>query len=199
MIGIIDYGAGNLLSVKKALDYIGAQCKIISSRSEFQHIDKLVLPGVGAFRAAINKIKAGGLFEHINEWLRTDRPFLGICLGLQVLFEESEEAAGTSGFDIFKGRVLRFTGKKVPQMGWNRVKKVKDIKLFDNIKDESFFYFLHGYYIQPEMSEIIAGVTEYSVTYPSAVQAGNIMAVQFHPEKSGENGLQLLRNWVNLC
>lgn len=199
MIGIIDYGAGNLLSVKKALDYIGAECIFIASNQDFEGVDRLVLPGVGAFGAALNRLKSGGFYEFIKEWLRNDQPFLGICLGLQLLFEVSQESEGIEGFGLFKGRVPRFQHRKVPQIGWNRVKQVRDIELFDGIKDGSFFYFLHGYYVEPENTNIIAGITEYGVSYTSVVQKGNITAIQFHPEKSGENGIRMLKNWVNLC
>ena len=133
------------------------------------------------------------------EWLMQDRPFLGICLGMQLLFEESEESPGVRGFSIFKGGVSRFRGHKVPQIGWNQVHVVKESTLVRGIRDNSFFYFLHGYYVQPLDKQISLGTTHYETEYTSAIEAGNIRGVQFHPEKSSTNGLALLRNWVSLC
>jgi imidazole glycerol phosphate synthase glutamine amidotransferase subunit len=199
MIGIIDYGAGNLRSVKKAVDYLGIESRIIRSASEFDGTDKLILPGVGAFGAAIETLKAKGLYQSVADWLHANKPFLGICLGLQMLFEESEEAKGLRGFGIFKGKIPQFQQRKVPQIGWNQIKRVKDSPLLDGISDQSFFYFLHGYYVQPAEREIVLTETEYGITYTSAIVKGNIYAVQFHPEKSSRLGIQLLQNWVTLC
>ena len=199
MIGIIDYGAGNLLSVKKAFDYLNVKNIIIRSPEEFTGIEKLVLPGVGAFGAAIDTLKSQALYQPIEEWLLADKPFLGICLGLQMLFEVSEEFGSSQGFGVFKGRVPQFTQGKVPQIGWNQVKHVHDSPLWHGIKDNAFFYFLHGYYVDPIESDVIIGKTEYGITYTSAIARGNIYAVQFHPEKSGNLGIQLLQNWVNVC
>jgi imidazole glycerol phosphate synthase glutamine amidotransferase subunit len=199
MIGIIDYGAGNLRSVKKAVDYLGIESRIIRLAPEFDGIDKLILPGVGAFGAAIETLKAKGLYQPIEAWLQADKPFLGICLGLQMLFEESEEAGGIKGFGAFKGKIPQFTQGKVPQIGWNQIQRVKDSPLLAGIPDQSFFYFLHGYYVQPEEQEIVLTETEYGITYTSAIVQGNIYAVQFHPEKSSRLGIQLLQNWVTLC
>jgi len=199
MIGIIDYGAGNLRSVKKAIDYLGIESRIIRAASEFDGIDKVILPGVGAFGAAIGTLKAKGLYQPVAEWLQTNKPFLGICLGLQMLFEESEEAKGLRGFGIFKGKIPQFQQRKVPQIGWNQIQRVNDSPLLDGIPDQAFFYFLHGYYVQPEEHEIVLTETEYGITYTSAIVKGNIYAVQFHPEKSSRLGIQLLQNWVTLC
>jgi imidazole glycerol phosphate synthase glutamine amidotransferase subunit len=199
MIGIIDYGAGNLRSVKKAVDYLGIESRIIRSASEFDGIDKLILPGVGAFGAAIETLNAKGLYQPVEAWLQADKPFLGICLGLQMLFEESEEAKGLRGFGIFKGKIPQFQQRKVPQIGWNQIQRVKDSPLLAGIPDQAFFYFLHGYYVQPEEHEIVLTETEYGITYTSAIVKGNIYAVQFHPEKSSRVGIQLLQNWVTLC
>jgi imidazole glycerol phosphate synthase glutamine amidotransferase subunit len=199
MIGIIDYGAGNLRSVKKAVDYLGIESRIIRAASEFDGIDKVILPGVGAFGAAIETMKTKGLYQPTAEWLQANKPFLGICLGLQMLFEESEEAKGLRGFGIFKGKIPQFRQRKVPQIGWNQIQRVKDSPLLDGIPDQAFFYFLHGYYVQPEEREIILTETEYGSTYTSAIVQGNIYAVQFHPEKSSRLGIQLLKNWVTLC
>jgi imidazole glycerol phosphate synthase, glutamine amidotransferase subunit len=141
MIGIIDYGAGNLLSVKKALEYLGEKPRIIHSQKDLEGMEKLILPGVGAFQSAIENLKSRGIYEVIREWLVSDRPFLGICLGMQLLFEESEESDGAKGFEIFRGKVLRFKERKVPQIGWNRVSIRKRSRMMDGIEDGSFFIF----------------------------------------------------------
>lgn len=198
MIGVVDYGAGNLLSVKKALRYLGEDSQVISSKKQFKEIEKLILPGVGAFKSSIDRLKLSGMYSSIEDWLLSERPFLGICLGMQLLFEGSEEAEGTEGFGIFTGSVVRFTERKVPQMGWNQVKIQKSSPLTSGIEDNSFFYFLHGYYPQTE-EDIVVGATEYGLLYPSIIGRGNTYAVQFHPEKSGKTGLTLLKNWVREC
>jgi imidazole glycerol phosphate synthase glutamine amidotransferase subunit len=199
MIGIIDYGAGNLLSVKRALEYLGMSAKIITSREECCGIERMLLPGVGAFEAAIRKINERGLYSPVYEWLVQDKPFLGICLGMQLLFEESEESPGVKGLSIFKGKVSRFRSHKVPQIGWNQVSFVKESNMLKGIQNGAFFYFLHGYYSEPQDENLTLGKTHYSIHYTSAIEKGNIRAVQFHPEKSSTNGLTLLKNWVNLC
>lgn len=199
MIGIIDYGAGNLLSVKKALEFLGMNVKVIASEENFEGIERLILPGVGAFQAAIDKINERGLYAPIYQWLNEDKPFLGICLGMQLLFEESEESPGIKGFNIFKGTVTRFRSHKVPQIGWNQVSFAKESKLLAGIDDGAFFYFLHSYYVKPQDKTITAGRTRYDVCYASIIERGNIRAVQFHPEKSSTVGLALLRNWVSVC
>jgi len=196
MIGIIDYGAGNLLSVKKALEYLGEKPRIIHSQKDLEGMEKLILPGVGAFQSAIENLKSRGIYEVIREWLVSDRPFLGICLGMQLLFEESEESGGAKGFEIFRGKVLRFKERKVPQIGWNRVSIRKRSRMMDGIEDGSFFYFLHGYFVGAVDEEITVGETKYGITYSSVIEKSNIFAVQFHPEKSGKNGLKLLQNWI---
>jgi imidazole glycerol phosphate synthase glutamine amidotransferase subunit len=198
MIGIIDYGAGNLRSVKKAIDYLQAPNRIVRSPADFNGIEKIILPGVGAFQSAIEKLKEKDLFLKTKAWLHADRPFLGICLGMQVLFESSEEAPGGEGFGLFRGQVLRFQERKVPQIGWNQVLLKRDSSLMQSIRDNSFFYFLHGYYVKSESQDIVVGATEYGLEYPSVIQSGRIAAVQFHPEKSADNGLKLLKNWLAL-
>lgn len=204
MIGIIDYGAGNLMSVKKALDFLSLPNIIVDSPEVMKKIDRLILPGVGAFQAAVDKLKEKGLFGPLKEWITSGRDFLGICLGMQILFRESEESPGAEGFSIFNGAVKRFMEKKVPQIGWNLVearydKEGSKSRLLDN-PGSNFFYFLHGYYVVPEREEIVAGKTVYGNTeYASMIESGNICAVQFHPEKSGRNGLDLIANWVRKC
>ncbi|RMI01662.1 MAG: imidazole glycerol phosphate synthase subunit HisH [Calditrichaeota bacterium] len=196
MIGIIDYGAGNLRSVKKALDYLGVESRVMAGPEGMEGIHKLVLPGVGAFGAAVERLRQQGLWEPLTDWLGADRPFLGICLGMQVLFETSEEAPGVRGLEVFPGTVRRFQTHKVPQIGWNQVHRRRPVDLMEGIPEGAFFYFLHGYYVEPVEAELIAAETEYGVVYPSVIRRGNICAVQFHPEKSAEAGLTLLRNWV---
>lgn len=199
MIGIVDYGAGNLRSVRKALDYLKIENRILSGPADFSGIDKLILPGVGAFGAAMDKLHSSGLTNPVQQWLKADRPFLGICLGMQMLFESSEEAPGVAGLGIFAGSVPRFQTHKVPQIGWNQVRFEKETPLLAGLQDQAFFYFLHGYYCLPDDAKIVAGSSDYSLRYAVIVQQGNICAVQFHPEKSAGNGLTLLKNWARLA
>ena len=199
MIAIIDYGAGNLKSVKKAFDYLKVKSKVVSAPEEVADAEKIVLPGVGAFGAAVQKLYETDFFSFLQQWIAEDRPFLGICLGLQLLMEKSSESAGVSGLGVFKGKCRRFEQDKVPQIGWNQVNIQKVSRLIQDIDDQSFFYFLHGYFIQPVDENIVTATTSYGVTYPSIVERGNVFAVQFHPEKSGDIGLKLLKNWVELC
>ena len=196
MIAIIDYGAGNLRSVKKAFDYLNVKSQVISRSEQLANAEKIVLPGVGAFGAAIEKLHESGFYKAIREWLILNKPFLGICLGMQLLLETSPESPGVKGLSIFKGENLRFDAGKVPQIGWNQVQIQKKSKLFEGIPGSSFFYFLHGYYLAPTDHELIVATTGYGIEYPSAIENGNIAAVQFHPEKSGAVGLKLLENWV---
>jgi len=198
MIAIIDYGAGNLKSVKKAFDYLQIESQVVSNREQLADAEKVVLPGVGAFGAAVDKLQESGFYDSIRDWLKADRPFLGICLGMQLLFETSSESPGVKGLSIFKGENLRFNSGKVPQIGWNQAQIKKPSRLFDEIPDGSFFYFLHGYYIAPVDQNLATATTEYGISYPSVIEQGNIHAVQFHPEKSGDMGLKLLKNWVSL-
>ncbi|MBD3287629.1 imidazole glycerol phosphate synthase subunit HisH [candidate division KSB1 bacterium] len=199
MIAIVDYGAGNLRSVKKAFDFLGVANKVVSTVDEARYIEKIVLPGVGAFGMAAERLKESGFFEFLKQWLYLNKPFLGICLGLQLLFEDSEESDGIEGLAAFKGGNLRFTNGKVPQIGWNQIHIKKKSKLLDGIADRTFFYLVHSYYIAPKNDEIVIATTDYGVDYPTIIESGNIYAVQFHPEKSGDSGLQLLKNWVEKC
>ncbi len=199
MVVIIDYGAGNLMSVKKAFNFLGVKNQVATTPEQIKNADRIVLPGVGAFGAAVRKLQESGFFEPLQEWLKKDRPFLGICLGMQLLMETSVESPGFSGLSFLKGNCQRFESGKVPQIGWNRIQFERPSRLFKNIADGSYFYFLHGFYIQPEDSGVVISTTDYGVVYPSAIEKGNVFAVQFHPEKSGEAGLQLLKNWVEIC
>ncbi|MDD2716142.1 MAG: imidazole glycerol phosphate synthase subunit HisH [Candidatus Wallbacteria bacterium] len=194
MIAIIDYGAGNLASVKKAFDYIGAPSEIIVSPEGLLNCDRLVLPGVGAFGAAVSRLKETGLFQSVESWLQSGRPFLGICLGMQLLLEGSDESPGACGFGFFRGFCRKFTQGKVPQIGWNTVKPSGRSNLFS---DGEYFYFLHGFFADPVDRSAIAAETDYGIVYPSALLSGKVLGVQFHPEKSGDPGLNLLKGWLS--
>ncbi|MEO0190443.1 MAG: imidazole glycerol phosphate synthase subunit HisH [candidate division WOR-3 bacterium] len=198
MIGIIDYGAGNIHSVKNALDFLKFKSCIIKEPKDMRSVDRIILPGVGAFGFAVERLQQTGLFESIIEWLKDNRPFLGICLGMQLLFESSEESKKIEGFGIFKGYVKRFNINKVPQIGWNNIDILKKSPLL-GFRENPFFYFLHSYYVNTTEKDLIIGVTEYGVKYPSIINRNNIYGVQFHPEKSGKNGLRILKNWVERC
>ncbi|MBN2010692.1 imidazole glycerol phosphate synthase subunit HisH [candidate division KSB1 bacterium] len=199
MIAIVDYGAGNLKSVKKAFDFLQVDANVVSSGDELKDATKVVLPGVGAFGAAMDKLNAHGFVEPIRQWIADDKPFLGICLGLQMLFESSAETDDVNGLGAFKGTNLRFKDGKVPQIGWNQVNAKTDTPLMRGIENGSYFYFLHGYYIAPEELTLVTGETNYYITYPCMINRGKVYAVQFHPEKSGDVGIQLLKNWIENC
>ena len=198
MVAIIDYGAGNLQSVKKALDFIGAESKITDNKDEINAASHIILPGVGSFADAMSCIRERGLEETIKKSADGSKHFLGICLGLQLLFESSEESPGVKGLGVFKGDIVTIpkdNGLKVPHIGWNSVNQTNGI--FEGIKDESYFYFVHSYYLKNADEDIVAGTTEYGVPIQCAVQNGRVCATQFHPEKSSEVGLALLKNFVN--
>jgi glutamine amidotransferase len=199
VIAIVDYGAGNLRSVQKAFDHLGVARQVVRSRKELESAERLVLPGVGAFGTAMEKLKTSGLLEGVEEWLGSGAPFLGICLGMQMLLEDSAESEGVAGLGFLKGSCLPFREGKVPQIGWNQLTVQKGSRLLQGIDDGSFFYFLHGYYVDPQETEVVTATTEYGVRYPSVIERDNVAAVQFHPEKSGELGLRLLENWVRSC
>lgn len=200
MVAIIDYGAGNLQSVKKALDFIGAESKITDNKDEINAASHIILPGVGSFADAMSCIRERGLEETIKKSANGSKHFLGICLGLQLLFESSEESPGIKGLGVFKGDIVTIpkdNGLKVPHIGWNSVKLNQTNGIFEGIKDESYFYFVHSYYLKNADEDIVAGTTEYGVPIQCAVQNGRVCATQFHPEKSSEVGLALLKNFVN--
>lgn len=198
MIGVIDYGAGNLRSVKKALDFLGVKNRVIDDPAALNGIDKMLLPGVGAFQASVEQLQKKSLFNPVRKWLQADRPFLGICLGMQVLFQDGEENPGITALGIVNGSVPRFRHERVPQIGWNKVFFTGETPLANGLGDDAYFYFLHGYYVAPDDPAVVVGETEYGIRYPSMIARGNMTAVQFHPEKSGENGLTLLKNWVEI-
>ena len=199
MIGVVDYGAGNLQSVRKAFDFLGVRSRILSIAAEFNTIDRLVLPGVGSFGHAVESMIKKQLYDPTAEWIRSDRPFLGICLGLQLLFESSKESVSERGFSVFKGICKRFAEKKVPQIGWNYIRVERENELLRGIHTGEFFYFVHSYYVDPMENGSILALSNYGVDYPSVIGKGNVFGVQFHPEKSGRAGLRLLKNWVERC
>jgi imidazole glycerol phosphate synthase glutamine amidotransferase subunit len=200
MIGVIDYGAGNLGSVMNALKRLSVPARFAQGPQELSlsstPFEKIIFPGDGHFAAAMASINKSGYAQAIKEWLKADKPFLGICIGLQLLFETSEEAPNTQGLSVIPGTVRRFPGRKVPQIGWNQTNARKESKIFRGLTDNSFFYYIHSYYADPVDDSVSAAQTEYYVRYCCAVERGALAAVQFHPEKSGAAGIALLKNWV---
>ena len=197
MISIIDYGAGNLQSVEKALRHIGCGCFVTADPAKLRQAQAAVLPGVGAFGDAMASLRARGLEGPIREFIATGKPFLGICLGLQLLFESSEESPGVAGLGLLKGKILRLpagSGLKIPHIGWNSLSLQKAGGLFAGVEGEPYVYFVHSYYLQAE-EDVVTATAEYGATIHAAVQKGNLLACQFHPEKSGGVGLRLLENF----
>ena len=201
MIAIIDYGAGNLKSVKKAFDYIGVTNRVVSSIKRLRDVDGVVLPGVGAFGAAVKKLQNSGFVPLLIDYLQKNKPFLGICLGMQLMMGSSEESKDVNGFNLFKGECKRFQTGKVPQIGWNQISKTRESTLLKGIDDHTFFYFIHSYYVSiyGDDAEIVAATSCYHIDFVSVIEHGKMYAVQFHPEKSGNAGLKVLKNWVNQC
>jgi glutamine amidotransferase len=196
VIVILDYGMGNLRSVEKGFLKVGIDAKVVSAPKTVNDAHAVVLPGVGAFRDCMRNLQKMSLIESIVRSIQKGKPFFGICLGLQVLFTESEEFGVHKGFDILKGKVVRFQiNLKVPHMGWNNVKISRRPPIFDGIKDDAFFYFVHSFYVVPDDNDVIATMTEYGISFTSMIWKDNIFATQFHPEKSQENGLRLLKNF----
>ena len=197
MIAIIDYDAGNVKSVEKALQALNQDVVVTKDRDTLLKADKVILPGVGAFGDAMEKLHAYGLVDVIDEIVKMKKPFLGICLGLQLMFDESEESPGVKGLGILKGKIVRFPQSelKVPQIGWNSLEFPKESVLFKGIDSGEYVYFVHSYYLKAK-EDIVAATTEYGVTVHAAVEKDNVFACQFHPEKSSAVGLNILKNFV---
>ena len=199
MIAIIDYDAGNIKSVEKALLALGQEVEVTSDREKILSADKVILPGVGAFGDAMANLRESGLDEVIREVVKKEIPFLGICLGLQLLFESSEETPGVEGLGILKGKILRIPpspGLKIPHMGWNSLHFQNNGRLFQGIPEQTYVYFVHSYYLQAEEPEIVKATTEYSTCIHASVEKDNVFACQFHPEKSSKWGLKILENFA---
>jgi glutamine amidotransferase len=206
MIAIIDYGMGNLRSVEKALQSLGHECKITSDAQEMARADKVILPGVGAFGACINNLRAAGLVEVTKDAIRSGKPFLGICVGMQLLFTEGEEMGRHEGLDVFKGKVVRFPEAmpldpqgqplRVPHIGWNSLNLKAPAPIFREVPDGARVYFVHSYFPVPEDESIIAATSEHGIEFTCAVWKENVCATQFHPEKSGAVGVQMLKNFA---
>ncbi len=198
MITIIDYDAGNLRSVEKALLSLGEEVKVSRNREEILKADKVILPGVGAFQDAMDKLFHYHLVDIIYQVVEQGTPFLGICLGQQLLFERSEEGKGIEGLGLLKGEILKIpdTDLKVPHMGWNSLQVKKDATLFQGIEEIPYVYFVHSYYLKAAQEEIVAATTEYGVSIHASIEKDNLFACQFHPEKSGKVGLQILKNFA---
>lgn len=198
--GIIDYGAGNLRSVANAVHSLGIEPRIVTSPSEFEGLTHLILPGVGSFGDSMEELQSRDLCEPIKAWIQEDRPFFGICVGYQLLFESGEESPGVEGLGVFRGEVGRFPedGRKIPHMGWNAAQlRQAEASCWQGLGENPFFYFVHSYFPVPADPSIVAAETEYEgVRFASAIRRGNLIATQFHPEKSQQAGLRLLQNFL---
>lgn len=201
MIAIIDYGAGNIQSVSKALARIGCDCFVTRDKDEILKADSAVLPGVGSFGDTVDSLNKYGIKDAIREYIASGKPFLGICLGMQLLFPASEESPGAAGLGIYDGSISRIPngeGLKIPHMGWNSLEINPKSRLFKGIEKNPYVYFVHSYFLHASDRELVAATAEYGVTIDAAVERGNVFATQFHPEKSGETGLQILRNFAEI-
>jgi len=198
MIGIIDYGAGNLNSISKAIEHIGFKTEIITKYVDIDKYKAVVLPGVGAFPGAIERLEKNDLVRFIKDFVQTDKPMLGVCLGMQLLFEYGYEDKKTKGLELLPGDVVKMKGNfKIPHMGWNELEIIKEDNLFNGLPDNPHFYFVHSYKLNKITDQVIA-VTDYGGKVPAVVRKDNIIGFQFHPEKSGSNGLKLLENFGEL-
>lgn len=201
MIAIIDYDAGNLRSVQKALNFIGEEATITRDKDLLMRADKVILPGVGAFGEAMNKLHSYDLIPTIKEIAASNTPFLGICLGMQLMFEGSEENPGYEGLHLLPGKILRIPDKeglKIPQIGWNSLEFVNQATLYEGLPQQSYVYFVHSYYLHATNRLDVAATTEYSTLIDASVEHKNLFGCQFHPEKSGDVGLKILKNFANL-
>ncbi len=200
MIAIVDYGAGNLRSVANAIAKLGYQPKITSSTSEVLNAQAVILPGVGAAADTMENLRTLGMIDPICQLIAENRPFFGVCIGLQILFTGTEEGGWHECLGVLPGRVRKLpSGLKIPHMGWNQVKQRLSHPIFDGIPDEANFYFVHSYYVAPEDKSLVAGETDYGIPICSVIARGNLIATQFHPEKSGEFGLRMYRNFIKLA
>jgi len=199
MIAIIDYGMGNLRSVQKAFERVGHDASIVSTPAELDHVTGLVLPGVGAFGDAMENLKQAGLVEPIVKSVSDGVPLLGICLGLQLLFSQSDELGVHVGLDLLPGRVTRFPkGQRIPQIGWNQIRRHRESPLLEGVPDGAFFYFVHSFYVDPERKVDVIATTDYEIDYCSIAGKDRFFGVQFHPEKSQDAGLRVLKNFVRI-
>ena len=201
MITVLDYDAGNIKSVEKALDFLGEEVKITRDREEILSADGVILPGVGAFGDAMEKLHQYGLVDVIHEVVDRQIPFLGICLGLQLMFGSSEETPGVEGLHLLDGKIRRIPVAeelKIPHIGWNDLTFPNEGRLFRGVEEHSYVYFVHSYYLHAEEPEIVKAVTDYSTTIHASVEKGNVFACQFHPEKSSRYGLKILENFAKL-
>ena len=201
MIAIIDYDAGNIKSVEKALNYLGEEAIITRDHDEIVNSDKVILPGVGAFADAMEKIRHYGLEDTIHEVVEKNIPFLGICLGLQLMFESSDEGPGVKGLGLLPGKILRIPKSgdlKIPHMGWNNIKVKEGSRLFKGLPDNPYVYFVHSYYLEAADPSIVTATTEYGTLIHASVEKGNIFACQFHPEKSSRVGMKILQNFIEI-
>jgi imidazole glycerol-phosphate synthase subunit HisH len=197
MIAVIDYGAGNIRNVVNAVTRLGYEVRLTSDANEVFSADAVIFPGVGAAADTLSSLKTLELVEPIRRVIAEDRPFMGICMGLQLLFSITEEDGGQKCLDVFPGQVRKFPGGlKVPHMGWNQVKQNMKHPVFEGVPDGENFYFVHSYYVEPEDAALVAGTTEYGIEFCSAIARGNMIATQFHPEKSGDMGLKIFGNFL---
>ena len=198
-IVIVDYGMGNLRNVQKGFEKIGFEARLTRNKKEIDRSSAIVLPGVGAFKDCMENLEKYGLVETLLQSIEKGKPYLGICLGLQVLFSESQEFGSHKGLDLIKGRVVKFEpdpGHKVPHMGWNTIEKEKEVPMLQGIESGDFFYFVHSYYVIPDKTEWISSFTTYGKPFVSSIRKENLFATQFHPEKSQQKGLRILENFV---
>ena len=199
MISVIDYGAGNIQSVIKAFHHIGCEVQVTADREVIKASDAAILPGVGAFGDSMNCLKNAGLVQPVLDFIESGKPFLGICLGLQLLFEGSEESPGVRGLGVLEGKIHRIPadrGLKVPHIGWNSLELRSQSGLFAGLEEDPYVYFVHSYYLHADDPSVVSSTTEYCVRIDASIQRGNLFATQFHPEKSGRTGLKMLQNFV---